>query len=176
MMSPNFGNMSERKPRYNELVHANIPELAGKLVRIKKINWIFYVVKEKPASKEYEVTIDDITFAVPEELTDHEKVNLINLHVLKCYTLDYRSKIRELGILKKLTKKYSNLDFWRSFEPGFKMKSLIWWLGGGAEEISKQYASFNLDFALKIPTIGKEKLGEDVPAAKQMTLKEWLNS
>lgn len=68
----------------------------------------------------------------------------------------------EMICLGKLMKKYPGEDFWRSFNPGYRVHSLRWFVGDGLKDIRKFHSLFNLDFQSKEKTIlSNQSFGED---------------
>ena len=164
-----------RQPKIGEKVWVKKIS-SDKPCTVKSINWIYVNVRPLHAHKDIEVMISDIEFISPEVLTGKEKCEIVNRLVdPNTFKENMSNFYRELSTLNNLIKKYPNLDFWREFTPNFKVKSLIWWFGGGAIQMNDFYNFYSLDFKVKKDTIGTVKLGEDIKIEKQQTLKDILN-
>lgn len=50
---------------------------------------------------------------------------------------------KETVVIKRLLKKYP-FEFWEQFNITYKVKSLIWFLGGGKKQIREEYAKWEL--------------------------------
>ena len=103
-----------------------------------------------------------------------KKKILLSLLKEDVQTIDWKI---EMSVLNRLLKKYPDLDFWRTFSPGYRVNSLRWFMGEGEKSIRKYYGLFNLDFEPKEKKIvGDKKVGEDyIPAQKKIvSLMEFL--
>lgn len=84
----------------------------------------------------------------------------------------------EIKTINKLIEKYP-IDFLSTVRLYFKVKSLLWFIGGGKtrlEEFYKVWLSRNsLILEREEVKIEENKIGEDKPAKKAKTLKAFLN-
>ena len=168
-----------RKPRVGDKIkvkHSVLPEYRDKTFTIKKVSWMYLSVLPKNERQEIEITDDDIeSYENRESLSGDEKKEIIRRLVLEEMLTDIKVMIKELSCLNRLIDKYPDCDFWRNFTPGYQAKSMVWWLGGGKEEVRTEYSKLSLDFSVKELTIGEDKLGEDTIFSQSKTLSSWLN-
>lgn len=163
-----------RQPKINEKVWVK-SICQDKPCTVKEINWIY--VKVKPFRKEAEeVLIDEIEFIEPETFSGEEKKSII-LRLVKQEILKESSNYyREVATLNNLIKKYPNLNFWRQFNAGFQVRSLMWFLGKGASQMNNFYNQFELDFKTKKIIIPQqEKIGKDESLKNKQTVMDLLN-
>ena len=167
-----------RKPKAGDKVYVKssiLPQFAGKPLTVKEVKFMYVEVLPKYARQTVEIMDDDIeSYLEPEKLTNDERFQIIDRVVFKEMLDVEGARFHEIIFLNKLVIKYNNLDFWRSFDPGFQAKSLSWFLGGGKPQIYQFYNAFTLDFDKKVSVIGNVKLGEDIEIKKIKTLENWL--
>lgn len=158
-----------RQPRINEYIKVKgIPELADKEVKVvASALGSVWVKPYKRAREDIEVSLNQVEFIEPEKLETKEKYEIIE-KLVKPELLEQdktRYKI-ELAILNRLYEKFPNIDFWKSFDPGYQAKSIIWWQGGGKDDLRKAFNEFALDTNRGKPQnrveLTSEKIGEDV--------------
>jgi len=88
------------------------------------------------------------------------------------------NKSMELKMIKQLSIKYS-LEFLETIRLGFKLKSLIWFIGNGRKRIE----SFHKVYTLRhqeaeiepIILFSKDKIGKDKTIKKKETISNFLN-
>lgn len=155
-----------RKPKIGEYIKVNgVPELVGKEVKVAACALGSVWVKPKYAREDIEVPIDLIEFIEPEKLGGHEKNELIKKWVDEKNIESQSLFNNEKRFLNLLIEKYPNLQFWRNFDPGFKVKSLIWWLAGGKMDIQKFYNYYCVDINVSTNNnlhLENQKIGEDI--------------
>lgn len=164
-----------RIPREGEKVFIkNIPQYSspnGKICTITRTGLGMVWVKPKHwRGEDLEIDEEDIEYTEPESFTPAERKELVKRLVKQETLQDPKNLILELANIKKLIAKYPNLDFWRGFKPLFQVKSLLWFFGGGKNDLRFAYNEKTLD--LSVPktenaNIGTEKIGEDVVINKK---------
>jgi hypothetical protein len=89
---------------------------------------------------------------------------------------------RELSILKRLAAMYGGTEeFWRSFNPGYKVNCLGWFLKGGAADLEEKWRMFQFEQQQKIAFESASKIektdGMDglAPERRQSVL-DWIDS
>lgn len=158
-----------RQPRVGEQVFVNDPENGSIRVRITEIGPFTFscrAVKEdgafvKRGDKPVVLTIDSILeYLEPEELTGKEKreivESLLKEEVVK--SADRKFANFQLGVFNKILEKYPSCSFWRFWDPGFKVRNLVWYLGEDGEKmLEEQYRLFAFD----IPKENGYSIGND---------------
>lgn len=123
-----------------------------------------------------EVTPEDLDYIFDEVLTSQEKQKLITDYVKPEFIKDFKDRMREVGTINKLEKMYPSIQFWRNFNIDFKIRSFMFFLGSGREQIAMMYKKFTVDNGLaKEQTcikLADAKLGEDIKTKKQLNLFE----
>ncbi len=89
----------------------------------------------------------------------------------------------ELKIFKSFVVKTPYLDekFWLDFNPGFQVKSILWWFNGGKEDLEKAWRFYCLLNKTSKNNNDENKVDNNidlnnvvVPKAKPASLLEWL--
>jgi hypothetical protein len=127
-----------------------------------------YYGRAKYVREDTELDLEKIQFLTAETLSRDDMFKLVSFYVKEEFLKN--NFINEVKILGRLRKKYPDLSFWREyFRPGYKVKGLMWFFGGGAEELEKQYKLYTIDLTRKPEKaiIGDTKIGEDLPITKR---------
>lgn len=130
----------------------------------------FYYGKKKYARENTLLDPAKTKFLTEEKLSRDEIFQLLKGYVQEEFLKD--NFVKEIGVFGRLRQKYPDLTFWREyFRPDFKVKSLLWFLGGGSKDIELQYKkwTYNPDLTNQEKTvnIGTEKVGEDIEVKKK---------
>ena len=165
----------KRKPRIGEKVYIkNIAQYAppnGKPCKVTRSGLgLVWVKPLRWRGEDLEIDEDDIIFIEPEQFSAQERKNLVSRFVKEETLVDPLKFRMELSHIKRLIRLYPDLNFWRSYNPGYQMKSLLWWFGKGKDQFKIDYMSKTLDTVNSKPqndTLSNEKIGEDVVVNKK---------
>jgi hypothetical protein len=175
-----------RKVKINDRLivkKSSIPELMGKEVIVKKVNWIELTVRLPHGRQDYFLLDSDIDFLEPEQLSSLEKRAIIKKMIDEKSLNSKRGEgyfkfiNHEVGALNQLIEEYPDLDFWRQYTPDFSVKCISWYLSPeGDDLLRKHYNPFvsKVDFKKKETSIGQQKLGDDVKIQKPKSVIDWL--
>ena len=83
----------------------------------------------------------------------------------------YYDPIKSPMLMYGLIKKYPSREFWKGYDLGFKLRSLLWFLGAaGRERLERDWSIFKLDLgAQEVHDVGEAKVGEDVVIERPKT-------
>lgn len=153
------------------------PELNEKTATIKQVGLFGVTVSigRGRGVKLYDVAEEEIVVTTPDSLSGEEKRAIIRALVKPERELTLQDYVVELAQFNRLLKRFPSLDFWRSFNPGFKVFSVIWFLGGGKAELMSAYNAFTLEFKPKAVKTDGVKIGDDIAVVKKPNLRQWLN-
>ena len=160
-----------RIPKVGEKISCNcLPQFAGVELTIKSVMLGTVFARVKRGREDVPLEEDQFTYLEPETLTGAEKKEIIIRLVKESYISDILAFRKEQGMLNKLIIKYNNCEFWKDFDPGFQVRSLVFFLGqNGSPQIEQKFKQFTLDkLSSKSDnkgsnsTLRAEKIGEDV--------------
>jgi hypothetical protein len=118
--------------------------------------------------KKLEINISDITYLEAETLARDKMFEVLGLYVEESFLKE--NLVKEIGVFGRLRQKYPDLSFWKTyFRPKFKVKSLLWWLGGGSRDLEIAYKNYTLDLTQeqKKITLSDNKVVEEVRYEKK---------
>lgn len=102
-----------------------------------------------------------------EKLTQEEVSGLLKRLVKEEFLKD-NFKL-EITLFYRLFRKYNNREFWLEFTPAFQVKSLLYWINSGGEDLRIFFNKMTLDLSRNSPKIelSEEKIGEDYQIKKK---------
>ncbi len=159
-----------RHPQVGDRIFAKgIPQFVGVELVIKSVmlGTVFARQKGRGRREDIELQDGDFDYCEPTKLTNTEKSEIIKRLVKPDYLPDVPSFRREQGVLNRLFDRYPDNEFWKSFDPGFMVKSNTWWMGGGADDLRKYFNEYSLSRRgltkeAQPITLREDKIGEDV--------------
>jgi len=142
-----------------------------------KVDGIFLdTVYLKPFRKKNKIEVDlnQIVYLEPpkpDTLSQEERVSILK-RIVKAEYFTSQSIGMEIAFLNRLVKDNPNLGFWRNgFNPDYQVKSMIWWISGGKDQLHTMYQLFTTDINKPkenlIQNLQKEKIGEDIVLTKK---------
>ena len=111
-----------------------------------------------------EVMPEDLDYLDDEKLTMADKEEILKRLVKEEFLKTNQDWMRELNGLNKIYLKYPYVDFLRNLTFDYQARSIWWFLGGGADQLTQKFKLFSIDISSKKQDtqLNKEKLGEDV--------------
>ena len=128
-------------------------------------------------NKQIDVSIDDIEFVesekvVEDKLTREDRANIVRRLVMEETLKEDGQFVRELQFLGKLIKQYPSVKFWRNFNPSFQVRTCLWWLGNGRDQMRVFWNKEMLDLSCNghktEVKLEKEKIGADLPVKRRV--------
>lgn len=126
------------------------------------------IKRGRGSRKKLEVNTSTITYLEAETLPRDKMMEILGLYVEEEFLKV--NLVKEIGVFGRLRQKYPELDFWKIyFRPKFKVKSLLWWFGGGNKDLEIAYKNYTLDLTQqqKETSLSETKVVEQVQYEKK---------
>lgn len=158
-----------REPKIGEKVLVKSYKNPEKPLKIEKVALGFVWVKIPYKEELLQIPEEDIVFVTQEAFTGEEKKALVYGWVKPGMIKTFQNLAIELAAFNKLFKIYPYIDFWRYFKPDFKVQSMLWWVGGGQDDLRAYFNAYILDNgkSKQDTNLVDKKIGEDVIIVKK---------
>ncbi len=157
-----------RKPCIGDKIKVfGIPQFQNVELTIKSIFLGTIFARPKFGREDIEIQDGNFEYLEPIKLTGVEKTQLVKRLVKSEYLPHIKAVQNEIAVFNRLFSKYPDDEFWKTFDPGFQTKSLLWWAGSGADDLRKHFNEYSLskkDLTKEAQpiTLREDKIGEDV--------------
>lgn len=131
-----------------------------------EISNIDYVEPEKIKSKKKKKKLPKLN----QPISNSERETIIRRLVKEESLNESGGMVREIMVFYKLYRKLNDLEFWQNFTPAFQVRSLLYWLNTGYNDLRVFFNKNTLDISSKTPqyNLSQEKIGEDIVTKKKI--------